>query len=135
MRRAFVPVATMLAIQVMISISVLALGVMMPAVARDLAIDPKLVGLFTAIIYAVASVTALAAAEDSDQIVSFDAALRRLEAESPDAARVVQLRFFAGLSVEQTALAMGISDRTVGRLWNYARAWLHRAVRESEHKD
>lgn len=62
MQRAFVPVATMLAIQVMISISVLALSVMMPAVARDLAIDPKLVGLFTAIIYAVASVTALAAA-------------------------------------------------------------------------
>jgi MFS family permease len=63
MQRAFVPVATMLAIQVMISISVLALGVMMPAVAQDLAIDPKLVGLFTAIIYGVASVTALAAAE------------------------------------------------------------------------
>lgn len=82
-----------------------------------------------------ASVTDLAAAEDSDQIVSFDAALRRLEAESPDAARVVQLRFFAGLSVEQTALALGISDRTVGRLWTFARAWLHRAVREGEHKD
>ncbi|MFO1085954.1 MAG: MFS transporter [Reyranellaceae bacterium] len=63
MRRVFVPVATMLAIQVMISISVLALSVMMPAVARDLAIDPKLVGLFTAIIYGVACVTALAAAE------------------------------------------------------------------------
>lgn len=63
MQRAIVPVATMLAIQVMISISVLALGVMMPAVAQDLAIDPKLVGLFTAIIYGVACVTALAAAE------------------------------------------------------------------------
>ncbi|MDP1908321.1 MAG: hypothetical protein Q8K85_08470, partial [Hyphomicrobium sp.] len=63
MQRAIVPVATMLAIQVMISISVLALSVMMPAVAQNLAIDPKLVGLFTAIIYGVASVTALAAAE------------------------------------------------------------------------
>ena len=63
MKRAIVPVATMLAIQVMISISVLSLSVMMPAVARDLAIDPKLVGLFTAIIYGVAAVTALAAAE------------------------------------------------------------------------
>src|SRR5262245_46089952 len=52
----------MLAIQVMISLSVLSLGVMMPAVARDLAIDPKLIGIFTAIIYAVASVVALAAA-------------------------------------------------------------------------
>jgi MFS family permease len=63
MHRAIVPVATMLAIQVMISLSVLALSVMMPAVAADLAIDPKLVGIFTAIIYGVAAVTALAAAE------------------------------------------------------------------------
>src|SRR6187402_2572481 len=57
-----VPVASMLAIQVMISLSVLSLGVMMPAVARDLAIDAKLVGVFTAIIYAVATVASLAAA-------------------------------------------------------------------------
>ena len=63
MHRAFVPVATMLAIQVMISLSVLSLSVMMPVVAADLAIDPKLVGIFTAIIYGVAAVTALAAAE------------------------------------------------------------------------
>lgn len=63
MHRAVVPVATMLAIQVMISLSVLSLSVMMPAVAADLAIDPKLVGLFTAVIYGVAAITALAAAE------------------------------------------------------------------------
>ena len=63
MNRAIVPVATMLAIQVMISLCVLALGVMMPAVAADLAIDPKLVGVFTSIIYAVAAALALAAAE------------------------------------------------------------------------
>lgn len=62
MKRAIVPVASMLAIQVMISISVLSLSVMMPEVARDLAIDPKLVGIFTAVIYAVAAVTALAVA-------------------------------------------------------------------------
>jgi hypothetical protein len=62
MHRAIVPVATMLAIQAMVSLCVLALGVMMPAVAKDLAIDPKLVGIFTAIIYAVAAVLALFAA-------------------------------------------------------------------------
>ena len=62
MHRAIVPVATMLAIQAMVSLCVLALGVMMPAVAKDLAIDPKLVGIFTAIIYAVAAVLALVAA-------------------------------------------------------------------------
>jgi MFS family permease len=63
MHRAIVPVASMLAIQVMISLCVLALGVMMPAVSADLAIDPKLVGVFTAIIYAVAAGLALLAAE------------------------------------------------------------------------
>jgi len=62
MKRAFIPVVSMLAIQVMISLSVLSLGVMMPVVARDLAIDAKLVGIFTAIIYAVATLVALAAA-------------------------------------------------------------------------
>lgn len=82
-----------------------------------------------------ASVADLAAAENSDEILSFDAALRRLEAESADAARVVQLRFFAGLSVEQTAATMGVSDRTVNRLWTFARAWLHRALGDSESKD
>lgn len=79
-----------------------------------------------------ASVAELAGCEDGDEIVSFDSALRRLEVESADAARVVQLRFFAGLSVEQTALALGVSDRTVNRLWTFARAWLHRAVREGD---
>ena len=62
MNRAVVPVASMLAIQIMISLCVLALGVMMPAVAADLRIDPKLVGVFTAIIYAVAAGFALLAA-------------------------------------------------------------------------
>ncbi len=62
MKRAFIPVASMLGIQVMISISVLSLSVMMPAVAQDLAIDPKLIGIFTAIIYAVAATMALVAA-------------------------------------------------------------------------
>ncbi len=62
MKRVIVPVASMLAIQVMISLSVISLSVMMPEVARDLAIDPKLVGIFTAIIYAVAASVALAAA-------------------------------------------------------------------------
>lgn len=62
MKRAIVPVATMLAIQVMISLSVLSLSVMMPVVARDLAIDPKTIGIFTALIYAVAATMALVAA-------------------------------------------------------------------------
>lgn len=76
---------------------------------------------------AFASIAELAAAPP-EEIVSFDAALRRLEEESADAARVVRFRFFAGLSVDATAQAMGVSDRTVNRLWTFARAWLHRAL-------
>lgn len=77
------------------------------------------------------SVVELAASPEPLEIVSFDAALRRLEQESPDAARVVQLRFYAGLSIDEAALSMGVSDRTVNRLWVFARAWLHRAIRET----
>ncbi len=62
MKRVFVPVATMLGIQVMISVSVISLSVMMPVVAKDLAIEPKLVGFFVAMTYVVAAGIALAAA-------------------------------------------------------------------------
>lgn len=62
LKTALVPVGAMLGTQIMVSLAVLSLSVLMPAVARDLAIDPKLVGAFTAIIYAVASFVALASA-------------------------------------------------------------------------
>jgi MFS family permease len=62
MKRVFVPVASMMAIQIMISLSVVSLSVMMPVVAQDLAIDAKLIGVFTAITYGVAAAVALAAA-------------------------------------------------------------------------
>jgi len=71
------------------------------------------------------------AAADSEQIVAVDAAVRRLESEDPEAAAVVRLRFYAGLSVDQTAEALGISARTAARLWTYARAVLYRALSES----
>jgi RNA polymerase sigma factor (TIGR02999 family) len=75
----------------------------------------------------VADVGSLAAA-DSEQILAVDAALTRLEAEDPEAAAVVRLRFFAGLSVDQAAEALGISPRTAARLWGYARAVLFRTL-------
>lgn len=70
----------------------------------------------------------LAAPPDSEQIMMLDEALRRLEAEDAQAARVVHLRFFAGLSVDETASALGVSPSTVDREWAYARARLHRAM-------
>jgi RNA polymerase sigma factor (sigma-70 family) len=60
--------------------------------------------------------------------VRFDEAFRRLEGESPEAAAIVRLRFFAGLSVEQTAEALGVSTSTVDRRWAFARAWLYQAL-------
>jgi RNA polymerase sigma factor (TIGR02999 family) len=70
----------------------------------------------------------LASAEDSFEILAFDEAFLRLEGEHPKAAAVVRLRFYAGLSVEQAAEALGISPRTVNREWTFARAWLHGAL-------
>ena len=74
-------------------------------------------------------VAALAAA-DPEQIVAVDDAVRRLELEDPEAASLVRLRFYAGLSVDQAAEAMTISERTAARLWTYARAALYRSLSE-----
>jgi RNA polymerase sigma factor (TIGR02999 family) len=74
---------------------------------------------------------AAVAAADPEQILAVDAALTRLESEDPEAAAVVRLRFYAGLSVEQTAEALGLSPRTAARVWAYARAVLYRDLGES----
>jgi len=66
----------------------------------------------------------LAAENDAEEILAVDEAFRRLETEDPDAAQVVRLRYFAGLSVAETASALGMSERSVAREWAYARAWL-----------
>ncbi|MEM7308742.1 MAG: ECF-type sigma factor [Planctomycetota bacterium] len=66
------------------------------------------------------------ATADSSRILAVDEALARLESNDPEAAAVVRLRFFAGLSVDDTARALGTSPRTTARLWAYARAVLFR---------
>jgi RNA polymerase sigma factor (TIGR02999 family) len=70
----------------------------------------------------------LASLPDSQEILSFDEAIQRLEEHMPSAASVVRLRFYAGLSVDQTAETLGVSSRTVNREWVYARAWLFRCL-------
>ena len=77
-----------------------------------------------------ANVLDLAAAPDSQQILALDDAIERLKQEMPQAASVVRLRFYAGLSVDETAEALGLSTRTVNREWTYARAWLFRCLEE-----
>ncbi|MFO0797525.1 MAG: ECF-type sigma factor [Gemmataceae bacterium] len=66
----------------------------------------------------------LAAPEPDADLVALDAALDRLAAAEPDKAAVVKLRYFAGLTVDETAAALGISTATANRYWAYSRAWL-----------
>jgi RNA polymerase sigma factor (TIGR02999 family) len=77
---------------------------------------------------AIVDVAQLAAEDDSGQIVALDEAIRRFEQVDARAAEVVKLRFFAGLSVEETADLMGLSVRTINREWKLARAWLYKAL-------
>lgn len=67
-----------------------------------------------------------------EQLLTLDAALTRLAAEDSVAARVVELRHFAGLSIEEAAAALGLSRATAYRHWTYARAWLRDAVSGAE---
>jgi RNA polymerase sigma factor (TIGR02999 family) len=71
----------------------------------------------------------LALESSPDEILALDEALQSLEAEDERAAEVVRLRFFAGLDVDETAEAMGISARTVFREWSFARARLTQLLR------
>lgn len=69
---------------------------------------------------------------DDATLLRIDAALRGLADLDAQLARIVELRFFAGATVEETAAAMDVSARTVKRRWAFARAWLHDALRDSE---
>ena len=70
----------------------------------------------------------LAAVEDSEEVLAVDEALAGLAAADAQAADLVKLRYFAGLSIPEAAHALNISPRSADRLWAYARAWLRRAI-------
>jgi RNA polymerase sigma factor (TIGR02999 family) len=65
---------------------------------------------------------------DSDRLLALDEALQRLEAEDLRKAKLVKLRFFAGLTAEQAAAALGVSISTAEKDWAYARSWLRVAI-------
>jgi RNA polymerase sigma factor (TIGR02999 family) len=66
--------------------------------------------------------------EQNLDLLALDDALQQLAAVAPQQSRVVELRFFGGLSIEETATVLGISPATVKREWNMAKAWLHREI-------
>ena len=78
-------------------------------------------------------VSLAAAAETPDDsrvadVLAIDDALERLAADDPEQVRIIELRFFAGLTVEETARVLGRSPRTVKREWRVAKAWLYREL-------
>jgi RNA polymerase sigma factor (TIGR02999 family) len=74
----------------------------------------------------------VAAPTDDEEILLLDDALTRLAAARPQAAELVKLRFFAGLTLEEVAPLLDLSPRTARRLWAFARAWLRRDMERSQ---
>lgn len=75
------------------------------------------------------------AIERDDDLIALDDALVRLEAENARYARVVECRFFVGLTLEETADVLGVSLATVKRDWTFCRAWLNRELRNQSDDD
>jgi RNA polymerase sigma factor (TIGR02999 family) len=73
----------------------------------------------------------LAHEERADEVLALDEALTEFEQHDAQAAQLVKLRYFAGLSHQQAAQLLGISRRAADRLWALARAWLHQRIQES----
>jgi RNA polymerase sigma factor (TIGR02999 family) len=74
----------------------------------------------------------LALDAQSDDLVALDEALNQLAEQDPEKARLVQLRYFAGLTLEQAAQTLGISVSTAKRQWTYAKAWLYGRIRSQD---
>jgi RNA polymerase sigma factor (TIGR02999 family) len=72
----------------------------------------------------------LVAPDDPEDLVSLDTALTHLSVEDSQSARLVELRYFAGLTIDEAADILQISPRTANRLWGFARAWLYRELTE-----
>lgn len=77
----------------------------------------------------------LASPQQAPDLLALDEALTRLAEIRPEVVQLVHLRYFAGLTVEQAAEALGISARTAARNWTYARVWLLEALAESRSDD
>ena len=74
----------------------------------------------------------LAAATPDDKMLLIDEALERLQADDPEKAQVVILKFFGGRTNQEVAETLGVAERTVVRHWAYAKAWLFRSIRAQQ---
>ncbi len=72
---------------------------------------------------------ALADTTPDDKILLIDEALARLEKEDPEKARIVTLKFFGGLTNQEVAQSLGVTERTIERQWAFAKAWMFRCIR------
>jgi RNA polymerase sigma factor (TIGR02999 family) len=70
----------------------------------------------------------IATPEIQEDLLALDEALTKLSATNPQATQLIQLRYFAGLSIPEAAQTLGIAPRSADRLWAYARAWLHQEI-------
>lgn len=77
---------------------------------------------------------AVVADATSDDLLAIDEALQRLAEESKSCAELVKLRFFAGMTLDEAAAALGIGRRTADRYWAFARAWLYDALKNAPDK-
>lgn len=66
--------------------------------------------------------------DENESLLALDEALTRLEKADPDSYKLVMLRYFSGLTVDEAAQSLGISSRTAKRYWSFARAWLQREI-------
>jgi len=73
---------------------------------------------------------AVIAEDQSSTVLALDEALRQLESLDPQKGKIVELRYFGGLSIEETAEVLNISPRTVRREWQRSKAWLYRMISE-----
>ena len=75
---------------------------------------------------------ASALSESNDKVLAVNEALEKFAALDPQKAELVKMRYFVGMTIEQAADALGISERTAKRYWTFARAWLHEEIKAQQ---
>lgn len=71
----------------------------------------------------------LGAATTDEKILLINEALEKLDAEDPEKARIVVMKFFAGMTNQEVAASLGVTERTVERQWAFARAWIYQTIK------